>query len=40
MLNRDRLIDREQDDSKGGVSLGGGGIEQKRKRTDGHGQIW
>ena len=38
--NRDRLIDRKQDDSYGGwgVELGGGGIEEKGKRTHGHGQ--
>ena len=36
--NRDRLIDREQGDSYGGGELGGGGMEQKGKRTRGHGQ--
>ena len=35
--NRDRLTDGEQDDSQwGGVR--GGAIEQKGKRTHGHGQ--
>ena len=32
MQNRDRLIDREQDNSYGG-RLGGGKIKQKGKRT-------
>ena len=40
MLNRDRLIDREQDNSSIRWNLGGGGIKQKGKRTHGHGQQW
>lgn len=35
--NRDRLVDRERDDSCGGGRLGGGAIEQKGKRAHGHG---
>ena len=35
--NGDRLIDGEQDDSQWG-EYGGGEIEQKGKRTHGHGQ--
>ena len=31
-------MDREQDDSIGVGSVGGGRIEQKGKRTHGHGQ--
>ena len=36
--NRKRLIDREQDDSCCWGRLGDQGIEQKGKRTHGHGQ--
>ena len=37
--NRDRLIDGEQmTANRGGRQLGGGAIEQKGKRTHGHGQ--
>ena len=36
--NRDSLIDREQTTASGGGRLEGGGIEQKGKRTHGHGQ--
>ena len=36
--NRDRLMDREQDDSYWGEEIGGERMEQKGKRTHGHGQ--
>ena len=35
---RDRLVDREQDDSDGGRRLGDGKVQQKGKRTHGHGR--
>ena len=34
----DRFIDGEQMTANGGGRLGGGGTEQKGKRTHGHGQ--
>ena len=37
MQNRERLIDGGQTDNVG-VEGGGGGIEQKGKRTQGHGK--
>ena len=37
MQNRERLIDGGQTDNVG-VEVGGGGIEQKGKRTQGHGK--
>ena len=42
MQYRDRLIDKDQDDSSGGWRLGGRGVEQTKKRvkekTYGNGQ--